>query len=185
MPKSPPPLPGKTLARVLALSRANAWSVTAVAGLSTVAALAQAHWATAGFGVLATLAGLLELRGQARLRRDDARGLRGMIGAQFLLLAVGWAYAWFRWRHFDADALWSELPAFSQAQVTSQMQAADLDPEIDRPLLLRLMNIIVCVTLVLVTFVYQGGLALYYAAKSGVIRAALASSPVHSEPHRP
>ncbi len=179
---APPPLPGKILARVVALSRANSLSVVVVAGLSALATLVQAHWALAGWGALATLAGALELHGQHRLRQSDARGLRSMIGAQFLLLAVIWSYAWLRWTHFDALAYWNELPAFAQAQITGQMAAAGLDPEFDRPLLLRLMNAIVCLVLMLVTFVYQGGLALYYAAKSPAVRAALKSPSTEPPP---
>lgn len=180
MPKSPPPLLAKVLARVLSLSRANSWGVCGFAGACALIALVQAQWTVAAWGGLISAAGAVEVHGRSRLRAGRASGLNGMILSQFLVLAALWAYAWFRWKGFDAEAYWQEWPAFAQVQLTKKLIAEGLDPVADRPLLLEVMNALVCLSLALATLVYQGGLAFYYALKAGAIRAALPAGTADS-----
>lgn len=170
----PPPLPGRVLARLTALSRGNSLSVAVFAGLSVGFALTRADWADAGWSALAMAAGVLEYDGQRRLRAGSSRGLAAMIGAQLLLLAVIWTYAWLRWRNFDPEAYWQQIPALAREMLIAQLSAAGLDPVFDRDLFLAFMNQLVCACLVAVTLAYQGGLAAYYAAKAPAVRAALA-----------
>jgi hypothetical protein len=166
----PPPLPGKTMAQVTAFARGNSLSVVLVAGLSLAYAAAQGQWALAGWAALALLAGLLEWFGQRRLRARDFGGLTAMVASQVALLAVIWVYAWFRWRHFDADAYWDQFPKFAQEMLTRRMVAQGLDPVYDRPLLMMLTNIMVCAMLALVALFYQGGVAGWYLTKARALR---------------
>lgn len=162
----PPRLPGASIARVTGVSRANSASIAAVAGLSAVVALFQGHWSSAGWASAAVAAAALEWHGQRRLGSGEKRGLAAMIAAQFALLALIWAYAWLRWRHFDADAFWNELPGIARRLLEQRMLASGLDPVWDRPLLMRAMNLMVCAGLALTALLYQGGLAVYYARKA-------------------
>lgn len=171
---APPVLPGKTLQRVLAIARADGWSIAIVAGLSSLVSLVQGAWFSAAAGILATLAGLAELHGRSRLLQREPRGLSWLVGAQLGLLVVVWIYAWARWRFFDPEALWTELPTLARTLISHRMTTAGLDPELDRALFLGVMNALVCLILAGVTLLYQGGLALYYAWQRAPVRQALA-----------
>lgn len=172
-PPVPPELPDRTLRRIVSLSRTNAWSIVGFGGLGGVIAAVRQDLAGFAWVLLVIVAGTWELLGARRLRAGDIHGLRHMICAEVFLLAVIWAYAWLRVNHFDADAFWAELPAFSQHQLNTQLLGAGLDPVLDRPPVLQMMNLLVCTVLALVTLVYQGGLALYYSLKRTVLRQAL------------
>lgn len=163
---SPPPLPAEVRQRMTGVARTNGLCVLLFAGLSLAAAALAGYWDLVGWSALALLAGGLEWRGQAALRQGDPQGLVGMIGAQFLLLAVIWAYAWLRWRNFDPDAYWAQIPTFAQELLLQRMRSEGLDPDLDRPILLLLSNALTCICLAAVSLVYQGGLAAYYAVKS-------------------
>lgn len=164
-PALPPPLVDPS-AKVAALSRANSLAVAGFAALSLVVPLVRGDWITAGWASLALFAGVLEWAGQQRLRARRSGGVRAMIAAQILLIAVVWCYAWLRWRNFDADALWNEFPRFVQGLLEQRMITAGLDPVWDRPLLMQVTNITLCASLALVALVYQGGLAIYYARRT-------------------
>ena len=172
----PPIIPAETAARtlrsVVAVSRANAWSVAGFGALCAVVALVRLDAATAAWTLPVIVAGAWELWGARRLQASDPRGLRHMIRSQFLLLGVIWLYAWLRLKHFDAAAFWSALPGFVQDKVNADLLAAGLDPEFDRDPVLHLTNLLVCVILALVTLAYQGGLVAYYVIKGRALRQA-------------
>lgn len=161
----PPLLSAAPFQRAASVSRANGWSIAGFAGICALVSLAQLDWTGAAWSVLAAACGAWELRGQARLRRGDTGGFRAMIGSQFALIAVIWAYAFLRWRNFSPDAFWNELPGLARSSLDAQFQAAGIDPTFDRPYFLKLLNLLLCLCLGLVTLIYQGGLAIYYAAR--------------------
>lgn len=180
--QAPPPLPATVLRRVLAVARADGWSVVVVAALGGLYAALHGSWAeVAGAGLVAA-AGAAELHGRCRLTRGQADGTHWLIGAQAALLAVIWTYAWWRWRYFDPAELWAQLPALAQAELDRQLTAAGLIPELDRPPLLAWMNTLTCLLLVVLTLLYQGGMAAYYLSRRRTITAALGESPAPSVP---
>jgi hypothetical protein len=174
---APPVLPEKALHRVRAIARADGWSIVIIAALGGLVSLLQGGWIATAAALLVVLAGTGELHGRRLLLRRKSSGCVWLIAAQLFLLAVIWAYAWWRWRYFDPATLWAELPGFAQAKLDRDLLAAGLDPEFDRPLLLDLMNTLTCAILALVSLVYQGGLACYYAAQRHRVRQALADLP--------
>lgn len=176
-PPPPPSPPGPVFQRVLSVSRANGWGVAAVAGLSLAASLVSQDWTGAAWCGLAVLAGVIELTGRHKLRAGDAGGLLGLVGAQFVLLGVIWAYAWFRWRFFEPDDTWALVPRFLQEHLLGQFKAAGLDPDRELPVMLRLVNAATCGALAVTAVLYQGGLAFYYVRRRAAIRAALAPVP--------
>jgi hypothetical protein len=176
MSPAPPVLPEKSLHRVLTISRADGWSIVVVAALGGLVSLVQGGWLATAAAALVVLAGTGELHGRRLLLRHEPKGLSWLVGAQAFLLAVIWVYAWCRWRSFDPTAMWAELPALAQTEINRQMLVAGLEPELDRPLLLQIMNGLVCTILAFVTLLYQGGLAFYYARQRDRIRQALAAN---------
>lgn len=176
MSPAPPVLPEKSLQRVLAIARVDGWSIVIVAALGGLLSLVQGGWLATAAAALVVLAGTGELHGRCLLLRQELKGLSWLVGAQVFLLVVIWVYAWCRWRYFDPAAMWAELPALAQTEVNRQMLVAGLEPELDRPLLLQMMNVMVCAILAFVTLLYQGGLALYYTRQRDRIRQALRQS---------
>lgn len=175
--QAPPPLPLSPLRRLLAIARVDGWSIVIVAGAGTLVAIAQTSWLAAIAGSLILLAGLGELHGRRALLAGRPVGLRWLVGSQLFLLAIIWVYAWCRWRFFDPTAMWAELPALAQTQIDRQLLAAGLVPEFDRPLLLQMMNGLVCLVLAIVSLFYQGGLAAYYATRRRMVTEALLATP--------
>ena len=175
--QSPPLLPAHSLRRVLAISRVDGWSVVGVAGLSVLFSLWQGSYAMAAAALMVALTGAIELHGRRLLLQRQPQGLGRLIGAQIFLLIIIWLYAWYRWQHFDTDALWAELPGVLQAHVTNSLLDAGLDPEFHRQILLKVTNQLTCAVLALVSLVYQGGLAFWYARQRARIRQALLASP--------
>jgi hypothetical protein len=160
--QAPPLLPSPALRRLLAVARFDGWSIIVAAGLGLLLALAQGARGFAGVSLLALFAGVAELQGRRLLLRGDPAGRGWLVGVQAVLLALVWAYAWYRWQHFDAMGFWHQLPAPIQSQLSLQMALAGLDPEFDRVVLLELTNRLTCATLAFVTLLYQGGMILYY-----------------------
>ena len=175
-PVNPPPLPGPVTRRVLALSRINGWGVAGFALLSALVALVRNDIVAVGWCMLAATSGQMELHGGSRLRTGHLGGVGWMIAAQFWLLGTILFYAWLRWSEFEAAAFWDSLPVLAQNEVTRQLTAAGLGEEEREPFLAYL-NAAICLALVLTSLVYQGGLALYYAAKARAVRNEIASSP--------
>lgn len=174
---TPPLPPERACARVLTVAHFDGWSIVLVAALGGLWTLWQHRWLETGTALLVLLAGIGELHGRRLLADGAARGLAWLIRAQLFLLGIIWAYAGWRWRYFDATAFWATLPGLAQAEVDRQLLAAGLEPALDRPLLLEMMNALTCAVLAGVTLFYQGGLALYYARQRKRVRQALLASP--------
>lgn len=170
---TPPILPEVKLGRVVRFARADSVGVIVCAGFSLLVSAPAGHGVFAAFSALALVCGAMEWHGQERLRAGQFEGLSWLVGAQGCLYTVILGYAAWRWQHFDAAAYWAEIPEAAQEQLQAQMLQAGLDPATDRPLLLRTMNALVCLVLAGLSTLYQGGLALWYRAQQGAIRAAL------------
>jgi hypothetical protein len=167
----------KALTRVLLISAIDGWSVVALSALGTLLALAVGEYIVALAGLLIMAAGLLELHGRRRLQLREASGMRLLVWAQLFLLGAIWTYAWYRWRFFDADALWRSLPELAQVRLDTQLAIAGLDPAADRAAVLEMMNFHICVLLAFLTLLFQGGLVLYYRSRTPRVAAALAAPP--------
>ncbi len=174
MADAPPPLHGPVTRRVLGLSLINGWGVAGFALLSALVALVRTDLVAVGWCMLAATSGQMELHGRSRLHGGHLGGVGWMIAAQFWLLGTIIFYVWLRWTEFDALAFWESLPAPAQNEVTRQFTAAGLGEEEREPFLAYL-NAAICLSLVLTSLVYQGGLAIYYAAKSRTMRNEIAS----------
>lgn len=175
MPKSPSPpvLPAVRLERVVRFARADAIGVFVCAGAGLLLAAASESWGFAAFAALALVGGGMEWHGQDRLRAGSADGMQWLTGAQLCLYTVILGYAAWRWRFFDPTAYWAEIPELGRSQLEEQMRASGLDPAADRELLLRTMNALVCLMLVGIGTLYQGGVTIWYRLQSRAVAEAL------------
>lgn len=167
-----PPTPAeKTLRRVLLIAALDGWSVIAVAGLGVLLTLLLGDLSGLLVGALVLTGGVLELRGRGRLLRRDATGMRLMARAQLLMLSVILVYCVSRLGSFDSETVLSSL--------TPEMEAMLKESGVERADLLPLVQIAfysTYATAALASLLFQGGLALYYRNRAGLVATALADA---------
>lgn len=168
MAKLPPLLPTETLARVLRTARVNGTSVLVIAGtLALLSAAARDVFGT-GVGLLVAAAGAIELHGAGLVRQGQPRGTSWLVTSQLYLLLVVLAYVAWRITHYDE--------AFMRTLVTMDMEKrlseAGLTVDDFMPML-RKAYVFAYAVIAVATFIYQGGMALYYNRRRGAVDAAL------------
>jgi hypothetical protein len=172
---NPPISPSqKTLARVIAISRVNGWSVAIVAGLGTLLSLAFGDISGAAVGAMVGFAGYLEIRGNRQLRASDPEGMRWLINAQMFALAVILIYCTSRLGSFDADTMMANL---TPEMETVLKEGAGIE-RADIPRLVHLTFVALYGSVGLTALIYQGGLAIYYRNKRAAVIEALARPPI-------
>ena len=176
-----PPLPmsdpasEKSLGRVLWISALDGWSISLFAGLCTLISLLMGEWIGVTVGALVTTAGVIELRGRRRLLTGDAGGITLLVRAQMMILAVIWLYAFENLLAFDEAAMMAAITP----EMRNALSQAGVSVEDFRPLL-KPVYYTLYLTVIAVTLLFQGGLALYYHSRRGKVAAALAGR--HSVP---
>jgi hypothetical protein len=167
-----PTPPQKALQRVRAISRVNGWSVVIVAGLGVLLALGLGDWLSIGLGLLVGGLGWMEVYGGRLLRKRDPDGMKWLVRSQMLLLGLILAYCASRLGSFDAESMMSNLtPDMEAALKEAGIVRADIVP------LVHQMFLALYISVALASVLYQGGLALYYRSKTGLVTAALAMPP--------
>ncbi len=179
----PPRPPKDVLRRVIRLSRLNGWSVAIFAGVAALVSLAFFDPIGVSVCLLVGLGGVLEVHGQRMLVRRDPDGMRWLVRGQLVVLAVICSYAASRLMSFDAGYLQQEaLPGMRQMLSASGMSLDDvlemvgLDANTVVPFV-RLMVVVLYGSLILITLIYQGGMALYYRHRTEAVEAALRAPP--------
>ena len=164
--------PESTLKAVRRFSRINGWSVAVIAGLGTLISLLFGDLVGVSVGLLAVAAGAMEIHGQRRLSRRDADGMKWLVRSQLGLLSVVLVYAVSRLASFDRETAMGNLtPDMAVALKEAGIDTADLLP------LVKLAFFGFYGAVILVTCVYQGGLALYYRSRVDRVTQALAAAP--------
>ena len=165
--------PESTLKTVRRFSRVNGWSVAVIAGLGTLISLLFGDLVGVSLGLLATSAGAMEIHGQRCLGRRDPDGMKWLVRSQLWLLSVVLVYATSRLASFDSDTALSNLtPDMAVALKEAGIDTADVLP------LVKLAFFGFYGTVILVTCVYQGGLAIYYRSRVDRVTQALAAAPL-------
>jgi hypothetical protein len=179
-----PRSPEDVLRRVIRLSRLNGWSVALFAGVCTLVSLALVDPIGISVCLLVALGGALEVRGQRMLTRRDADGMRWLVRSQFVVLGVIWTYAATRLASFDAGYLQEQVIPNARELLSALgmnfdlvLGQAGLDSNTVVPFV-RLMFVTLYGSLMLVTLIYQGGLALYYRHRTAAVEEALKAPPV-------
>lgn len=163
----------KILQRILFVSAVDGWSIAVLAVLGSLASLLLGDLVGVCIGCLVLAAGMMELRGRARLKRRDASGMKLLIRAQFFLLSVILVYCVSRLGSFDAETAMGNL--------TPDMDASLRELGLTRAQVLaytRMMFYVVYSVVAVVSLLFQGGLALYYRRRVGAVSEALTTPPV-------
>jgi hypothetical protein len=161
----PPLLPTETLRRVLRLARVDGLGVLVIAGFFALVSAAAGDYFGAVVGLLVAGAGAVELHGAALLRVGEPRGMSWLVGSQLYLMCAVIAYCGLRLWHVDLTPL--------RAAVTEEMkESLDLAGyTVDQFLTMVYKLTYTCVAVV--TFFYQGGMALYYGRRRAAVTKAL------------
>lgn len=160
----------KSLRRVLLIAAIDGWSIAIFAGFCTLVSLLFGEWVGVYIGAIITFAGVLELRGRTRLIRGDIRGLSWLVRAQVLILATVGLYAFRNLLAFDEAAMLAEVtPELRNAINQVGISMADIQ-QLMKPVYYGLY-----LTVIGVTLLFQGGMALFYASRRAKITAALAA----------
>lgn len=165
--------PESTLKAVRRFSRINGWSVAVIAGLATLVSLLLGDVVGVAAGLLATSAGAMEIHGQRRLSRRDADGMKWLVRSQLGLLSVVLVYAVSRLASFDSETAMGNLTP----NMVAVLKEAGIDPADLLPLV-KLTFYGFYSAVMLVSCVYQGGLALYYRSRVDRVAQALAAAPI-------
>jgi hypothetical protein len=165
--------PDRALARVLTISRRNGWSVAIFAGLCIPVTLLLGDLVGTFVGLVAVASGAMEIHGHRRLQARKPDGMRSLVRAQLLLLCVILVYSASRISRYDRElALGNVSPAMREALAQLQLVPEDILP------LVRTAVWAGYGSVMLVTCLYQGGLALYYRRRTPLIEQALAAPPL-------
>lgn len=153
MSQTPPPLPGKTLRRVLLIAKLDGSSLLFVAGGFALISACLRDGVGALIGCLIAGAGAMELTAARLLRHGDPRGIAWMVRSQLLVPTVVLFYCAIRLAQIDVAPLRDLISLPMRQEIEAQGIPLDF--------FLREMYVAVYLILSLVTLLYQGGLALY------------------------
>jgi hypothetical protein len=162
----PPLLPAEALRRVLRVAKLDGTSVLVIAGVFALLSALAGDFVGAVIGLLVAGAGAIELHGTTLLHHGEARGMNWLVGSQLFLLLTILGYCALRLTH----------PSFGplRAAVTDDMkislEAAGYTPDS----FIRLVYNLTYAAVAIVTFFYQGGMAVYYHRRRGPVARALA-----------
>ena len=167
----PPLLPAEILRRVIQRARLNGWSVVIFAGLCALGSLVFRDFLGASVGLLVTLGGTLEVRGYRMLKRHDAGGMRWLVGSQFVVLVVIWAYGISRLSG-NNDQMVRTVFTLGMRRSLGELGLTldDILPQ------LRLLIGVLYGSVLTTALIYQGGLALYYPRRTPAVESALNSA---------
>jgi len=168
--KAPPLLPEETLLRVLRVARLDGWSVALVAGLFALLSALFGDVLGAIVGLLVAGSGAVELHGATLLEHGERRGMNWVTTSQLLMLASILGYC-------AVQLLRARVPAFPPELDALIQQNADQFGVSKHDFLLFVYNRLLYTLLAVGTFVYQGGMALYYYRRRETVTRALEATP--------
>lgn len=162
----------KTLKRVLFISAFDGWSIIVIAVLGILITLAMGDYSGLAVGLLIAAAGGMELRGRKLLKRRDPSGMKLLVRSQLFFLAVILVYCATRLGSFDeATVMGNSTPDMEAAMKELGIQKADLLPMVRSTFFALYSGV------ALGTLIYQGGMTLYYRAKTKLVTEALSPPP--------
>lgn len=163
--QQPPLLPEMVLARVLRLATLDGLGIVIFAGLYAFTCATSGIKIGAVIGLLGAAAGAMELHGAGLLRHGEPRGITWLIASQPFLWCVILAYCGFRLVHFQMPAMTEQL----QGMVALSAQQWGMTVEEYA----QFANRLICGTLAVVSFFYQGWMTWYYFTRRHAVSRAL------------
>lgn len=170
MPKAPPLLPHETLARVLRTAQVNGMCVALFSGVFALISASNGDYVGVVVGLLVAAGGAMEVHGGSLIRHAEIRGVRWLVVSQLLLLIVIVGFAWMSLREYHPELL--------KAAMTDEMRATVTESGMKEDDFLRLSYNLIYGTIAVVTFFYQGGMALYYLRRRKTLEQAIATFEV-------
>ncbi len=174
----PPPLPEKTLARVLRLAKLEGRSVVLIAGCGTIISMLSADLLGAVIGLLAAGAGAMMLLGAKLLeKRRQPRGMEWLVRGELVLLCVILIYIAIRL----GQLINGGVNAVTSAEFRSVLDSVgSWGPEHQRAFVQTFKLLYGAVAAV--SLLFQGGMAYYYHRQRAVVAAALAGTGPAANP---
>jgi len=163
---TPPPLPSEILSRVIRIAGLDGRIVLWSSGIFALLSAAAHSALGAIIGLAAAGTGAIEVHGASMLARTDARGISWTIRAQLLLLLTILAYCVACILSFDAS-FFRDQPRFNQFIAQNNL-SADQGIEV-----LQDAWVVGYILVAIVSVIYQGGMAIYYARNRRVILQAM------------
>lgn len=162
--QQPPLLPEETLNRVLRMSRMNGLSVVVAAAVFALLSAVRRDFQGAIIGLVVAGAGAMEVHGGTLLVHGHGRGMRWLINSQLVCLGGILVYCAVWLKHPDLPP----LPDAFQPIIDERARQLGVSPT-------RVMSDLYITSIVLLAVlstVYQGSMAIYYARrKRPVLRA--------------
>jgi len=174
MSSKPPPLPAKTVARMLRVARLDGIGVLVLSGVLALASAGFGDFTGAVIGVLVSAAGAFELRGASLLKAGKPRGLNWLVASQLYLLAIILCYVGWRLTSYDPAAVRHSLEPVLHKPEMQEMFDATGATEGDLLAMVRKYYFFGFRLVAAGTLLYQGGMALYYYRRRAAVAAALA-----------
>ena len=170
--QKPPLPPTPATQRLLTVSLLNGWSITIVAGLSLLITLVLQDGLGIAVSVVALGAGLIELRGRARLKQGDSSGGSLLIAAQWLLMGTIYAYCLWQLVHVSPERVLEMVPEQMRSVYERAGQGAFLRTFV------RVGVVAVYGGVMLASLLHQGGLIFFYRRSLGKVDQALEPPPI-------
>ncbi|HVU35111.1 MAG TPA: hypothetical protein VHE61_16880 [Opitutaceae bacterium] len=165
MTRTPPLLPEETLMRVLRMARINGLGMLVVAGFFSVLSAMAGDYVGTMAGLIVAGGGALEVHGGTMVAHQDSRGMNWLVSSELVALVGILAYCAVRLVHVQIPPVPDDLKA------TLALDAQQLGMTVEQ-LLVRTYRIGFEIIAVL-SVVYQGGIALYYARRRRAVQRAL------------
>lgn len=140
-------------------------SVLMIAGFLALASAASGDYAGALIGLLIAGAGAIELHGEGLLRHGHPRGMNWLVGSQLYLMLVVLGYCAVR-------LFYVALPPIPDA-LKPVLEMSAQQWKLPLPDYLLMVYRLSFRLLALLTFLYQGGMTLYYFRRREVVARAL------------
>jgi len=150
--------PEKNRRRVLFISGLNAWSIIVVAGLfALISMLLVDVWGTV-VGIAVLVSPWMELKGRKRLMLQQGQARRWLTRSQLWLFAVITIYCISQLLIFHFSPALQDMPSDLQESLRTllALDARELQA------LLSQIYYVVYLSVIMVSFLYQGGLYWYY-----------------------
>jgi len=144
----------KVLRRLIFISGMNGWCVMVLAGICTLTSLVLGSWTGVAVCLAITSSGYMELKGRQELKRKRPEARMWLTGSQLWLLLIIVSYAGYQLFVFDPSNMLKDIPQAEQQAMKGIVES--------NAQLLSAMYKAVYIAVIIASFIYQGGLWLYY-----------------------
>jgi hypothetical protein len=175
MPSKPPLLPAEIVRRMLRVARFDGAGILVVAGGFALASAVLHDVPGTSISLLVAGAGAVELHGAGLIRHGAERGLRWLVTSQVYLMTVMLGYVGHALRHVDVAGFKHLLQSVAAAMSlpTEDYRQVVIQAGMSVDDFLHSAYVSFFGLVALITVLYQGSMAVYYARRRTAVAAAL------------